>query len=92
MAETFSWPRLAVKAEAVLAAVVLVAALVMAELAKEAEKEAKAVAVLAVAQAAECSPDRAALAAKVAEPKAVRSEVPEAKAEKAAKAEPEMAR
>ena len=87
MAVTFSWLRLAAKA-----AVVLVAALVMAELAKEAEKEAKAVAVPAVAQAAECSPDRAALAAKVAEPKAVRSEVPETKAEKAAKAEPERAR
>ena len=71
MAETFSWPRLAVKAEAVLAAVVLVAALVMAELAKEAEKEAKEVAVLAVAQAEACSTDMEAKAAQVKEPKAV---------------------
>ena len=36
MAETFSWPRLAVKAEEVLAAVVLVAALVMVVLAAKA--------------------------------------------------------
>ena len=71
MAETFSWPRLAVKAEEVLAAVVLVAALVMAELAKEAEKEAKAVAELAVAQEEACSPDMEAKAAQVKEPKAV---------------------
>lgn len=82
MAVTFSWLRLAAKA-----AVVLVAALVLAELAKEAEKETKAVSVLAVAQAAECSPDRAALAAKVAEPKSVRSEVPETKAEEKAEQE-----
>ena len=69
MAVTFSWLRLAAKA-----AVVLVAALVLAELAKEAEKEAKAVAALAVetaAQAAECSPDMEAKAAQVKEPKAV---------------------
>ena len=66
MAVTFSWLRLAAKA-----AVVLVAALVLAELAKEAEKEAKAVGALAVAQAAACSPDRAVKAAKVEEPKAV---------------------
>lgn len=69
MAVTFSWLRLAAKA-----AVVLVAALVLAELAKEAELEAKAVAALApkaAAQAAECSPDREAKAAQVKEPKAV---------------------
>ena len=74
MAETSSWLLLAVKAVATLA-VVLVAALVLAELAKEAELEAKAVATLAVetaAQAAECSPDREAKAAQAEEPKAVR--------------------
>ena len=74
MAETSSWLRLAVKAVATLA-VVLVAALVLAELAKEAELEAKAVATLAVetaAQAAACSPDRAVKAAQTEEPKAVR--------------------
>ena len=67
MAETFSWLLPAVKAVAV-----LVAALVLEELAKEAEKEAKAVGALAVAQAAACSPDRAVKAAQVKEPKAVR--------------------
>lgn len=76
MAVTFSWLLLAEKAAAVLAAVVLVAALaaalVLAEAEKEAEKEAKAVEALAVAQAAVCSPDRAAKAAQVEEPKAVR--------------------
>ena len=56
MAETFSWPRLAVKAEEVLAA-----ALVMAELAAKA----------AAAQAEACSPDMEAKAAQVKEPKAV---------------------
>ena len=72
MAETFSWLRLAVKAAEALAAVVLAAALVLAMLAKEAEKEAKAVGALAVAQAAACSPDRAVKAAQVEEPKSVR--------------------
>ena len=94
MAETFSWLLPAVKAVAALA-VETAAALVLAVLAKEAELEAKAVAALAVetaAQAEECSPDRAAKAANGAEPKKVRSAVPEAKAEKAAKAETEMAR
>ena len=67
MAVTFSWLRLAAKA-----AVVLVAALVLAELAKEAEKEAKAVGALAVAQAAACSQDRAVKAAQVEAPKAAR--------------------
>lgn len=67
MAVTFSWLRLAVKAAEVLAA-----ALVLSEMAKEAEKEAKAVEALAVAQAEACSPDRAAKAAQVEEPKAVR--------------------
>ena len=38
MAVTFSWPRLAAKVAAVLAASVPVAALAMAELAKEEEK------------------------------------------------------
>lgn len=69
MAETFSWLRLAVKAEEALAA-----ALVLAVLAKEAELETKAVAALAAetaAQAAECSPDMEAKAAQVKEPKAV---------------------
>ena len=50
----------------------LAAALVLAVLAKKSELEAKAVAALAVAQAAACSPDRAVKAAQVKEPKAVR--------------------
>ncbi len=68
---TFSWLLLAAKAAVVLEAA-LAAALVLAVLAKEAEKEAKAVAALAVVQAEACSPDRAAKAAQAEEPKAVR--------------------
>ena len=70
--------------------VVLAAKAAAAEMAAEVPVAALVLAELAVAQAAECSPDRAALAAKVAEPKLVRSEVPETKAEE--KAEPERTR
>ena len=92
MAETFSWLRLAVKAEEALAAVMLAAALVLAVLAKEAELEAKAVVALAMEQtalAAECSPDRAVRADRALAPKAARSA---AGPEKAELAEPETAR